>query len=64
MKSLNLKEMEVVEGGGKIPQQVYAACGVLAVTMEFSLINPVWAAFHLSAVAGCALVGGLDAASN
>jgi hypothetical protein len=54
MKVLNLKEMEVVEGGGG-NKYVLVACGAILATMEYSIVNPIWAAIHLSSGAGCLL---------
>lgn len=58
MKKLEIEEMESIEGGGN--PAVLAACGAIVATMEYSVVNPVWAAFHLSAGAGCMLYTALS----
>ncbi len=60
MNTLNLKEMEMIEGGGANNRYILFACGFIISTMELSMVNPVWAAVHLSAGAGCMMYTGMS----
>lgn len=59
MKKLELQQMEMIEGGTG-NKYALAVCGAIITTMEYSIINPIWAAFHLSAAGGCLMYAALS----